>query len=144
MPLLPTPDTRQRTPHDCGVAAYTCAVGLLLGKSRRIAADPHDGVHPFELEPAFRRAGLNVVSGSMDFCDLSFHSRQGRPVCCLIRTVDGGHWVVVRGVTPTRVHYHDPADGRRWMTRQDWLEAWWDRDRHGTEFRRHGVAVWQG
>ena len=140
--LLTLPDVRQRHPHDCGAAAYACVVGYLLGKRQRIGADPHDGVHPFELEPALRRAGLATVSGSMTLADLAHHQRRGRPVCCLIRTDDGGHWVVSRGVTATRVHFHDPACGFRWLSHADWLTAWHDQDRHGTVFRAHGVAAW--
>ncbi len=138
--MLELPDVRQRDEFSCGSAVYRCVVEFLLGSSKRIPADPHDGVHPFELEPALRRAGLKTQSGSMEVADLKWHVSQGRPVICLIRVEGGGHWVVVRGVTAKRVHFHDPAKGRVWLTHEQWGDRHSDWDRHGTVYRQHSIS----
>jgi len=140
--LLDTPDIRQRLDFSCGVAAFRTVCAYWQVPTQRITADPHDGLHPFELEPALRRAGLWVQAGSMSLDDLRHHHKQGRPVACLIRTDDGGHWVVVRGLTRSRVHYQDPAGGRASVSFAGWESRWWDSDRAGTVFRRHGVVAW--
>ena len=142
--LLDLSDIRQKDDHDCGVAVFHTITDYLLDCLPPLAADPMDGLHPLELEAAFRRAGLNTISGSMTMADLAHHQRLFRPVACLIRTEHGGHWVVSRGVTPSRVYVQDPDAGRRWLARREWTAGWWDLDRMATVFRSHGVAVWAG
>jgi ABC-type bacteriocin/lantibiotic exporter with double-glycine peptidase domain len=77
----------------------------------------------------------------MTLDDLRHHHRLGRPVVCLVRIDGGGHWVVVRGVTRSRVHFHDPADGRQSLPFAEWESRWIDTDRAGTVFRQHGISV---
>ena len=105
-------------------------------------ADPLHGTPPDQLEPAFRTAGYNVISGEMDVADLRFHTSQGRPVVALIQSEGTGHWVVVRHVTRHRVHVMDPAEGFRSLPVPEWESLWHDADRRGTVFRRHALAVW--
>jgi hypothetical protein len=108
-------------------------------------ADPLDGLHPSYLEPALRRAGLKTCSGEMDLGDLRHHTRRGRPVVCLVRLGDTGHYVVVGGVARGRVHLHCPARGPLRVPADGpggFPAAWDDIDRHGQRFSRWGLACW--
>lgn len=140
--LLDLRDIRQDHDHDCGVAAFHTITDYLLERRPTLSADPMDGLHPFELEAALRKTGLRTISGSMTLADLAHHQRLFRPVACLIRTPYGGHWVVSRGTTPSRVYVQDPDRGRVWFARKQWQADWWDLDRFATVFRSHGIAVW--
>lgn len=97
---------------------------------------------PAYLEPTIRRAGLLTASGSMDVRDLQYHTSRGRPVVCLIRHEDSGHYVVCSGVERGRVWLHDPLSGERSVRAGEWLNVWSDRDR-GTEYRQFGISVWR-
>lgn len=142
MPLLEVTPRLQRDDHDCGEAVFRMACET-LGLVRRVqSADVFHGTHPLEIEPMFRRAGLRVQAGEMDLGDLRYHAGRGRPVAVLVRNAFGGHWVLSRGVSRGFVHYCDPTNGLCRMEAELFQDLWYDKDRHGTIFRGHGVAVW--
>lgn len=137
------PDIRQSTDFDCGSACFRAVLAYYGRKWPAPKADPMDGLHPFYLEACFRRAGLRVLSGEMDLVDLQYHLRRARPVVCLIRADNVGHWVIVNSLTRTRVYYHDPLAGIQYQKRSQWLSCWTDVDKQGTMYRGHGIAVWE-
>lgn len=142
MPILRLPIVKQKLPHDCGVAVFRCVCRFLKVKPASLEADPLNGLHPFELEPAFRRLGLNVSAGSMDLDDLRHHARKNRPVVCLVRQGESGHWVVSGGVSRGRVSIMEPFDGViEWVPEAEFTSSWCDYDRQGTVFRNYGIAV---
>lgn len=142
VPLLDLPDTRQRAEFDCGAAVFRCVTRYWEGRGRKIKSDPLHGTPVDQLEPAFRAAGYNVLSGEMDASTLRSLTSQGWPVCCLIQSDGVGHWVVVRGVQRGRVYLMDPTDGLKSLAVGEWEAVWHDADRRGTVYRRHGLAVW--
>lgn len=101
-----------------------------------------EGMHPSYLQAAFSLAGLLTCAGSMDPDVLRFAAGRGRPVCCLVRHGDAGHWVVSRGVARGRVYYHDPASGPGSERVEAFVARWVDHDSRGTEFLGYGVAAW--
>lgn len=142
VPILQLPIVKQKTAHDCGVAVFRSVCRYLKVKPATLEADPLNGLHPFELEPAFRRLGLFVAAGSMDLDDLRHHARKNRPVVCLIKFGDSGHWVVSGGVSRGRVSIMEPFEGAvKWMPEAEFLGSWSDWDRAGTVFRHYGIAV---
>jgi ABC-type bacteriocin/lantibiotic exporter with double-glycine peptidase domain len=142
VPLIDVPERRQRAEFDCGAAVYACITAYWEGRGRRLKADPLHGTPPDQLEPSFRGAGYNVLSGEMDVATLRALCGQGWPVACLIQSEGVGHWVVVRGVARGKVHFMDPADGFRSLPESSWQSSWVDTDRRGTVYRGHGLAVW--
>lgn len=144
LPVLRLPIVKQKLPHDCGVAVFrsVCRYLKVPTKGNTLDADPMNGLHPFELEPAFRRLGLTVSAGSMDLDDLRHHARKNRPVVALIRFGDSGHWVVSGGVSRGRVSIMEPFDGVvKWVQEAAFIADWQDYDRQGTLFRNYGIAV---
>jgi ABC-type bacteriocin/lantibiotic exporter with double-glycine peptidase domain len=140
--MLDIPDVRQGSGHDCGPAVFRAVVAFFGLKAPAPKADPLAGLHPEYLEPLLREAGLQVLSGEMDTDDLKYHTRRGRPVVCLIRHGDTGHYVVASGVSRGRVHYHCPLSGPSSVPAAEWDARWTDRDRR-SRFRRFGMAVWK-
>jgi hypothetical protein len=110
--------------------------------ARGLPVTPLDGVDPRTLESFLRAQGCECQSGGMDVCDLSHHTRRGRPVACLIRE-HGGHWVAVLLTGRKTVTFHDPLVGQRVMSKSKWVEAWYDTDRFGYTYRQFGIAAWR-
>lgn len=140
--MLDTEDVRQTEGHDCGEAAMDTAFRLFGLRSVVVGlATPLDGMHPATIEAVLQKAGMFVQSGRMTVEDLKHHTRLGRPVLCPV-SLYGGHWVVVRGVGPKRVHYHCPTDGRRSVSHESWDALWHDVERAGHTFVHWGIATW--
>lgn len=140
--MIKIPDLRQRTDYSCGEAAVD-AVFMYFGLSTRCRklSTPYDGMHPSTAEALLRKAGLSVVSGTMDIDDLRYHVRRGRPVLCPIDAY-GGHWVVVFSVGPRSITYHCPLEGREKIAHRQWLSMWEDSTRVGHPFRHWGIACY--
>jgi ABC-type bacteriocin/lantibiotic exporter with double-glycine peptidase domain len=145
MPIIQIPVVKQKLPHDCGEAVFRSICKYLKLSAiqwNTPDSDPLNGLHPFELEPAFRRMGLDVSAGTMDLDDLRHHAKKSRPVACLVRYGDSGHWVVSGGVARGFVWIMEPFDGLWKGIREDeFLNQWQDYDRAGTVFRRFGISV---
>ncbi|HYE77948.1 MAG TPA: cysteine peptidase family C39 domain-containing protein [bacterium] len=146
-----TNDRRQRADDEhCGAVCAAVALDLCgfapdeatARVARGLPVTSLDGVDPRTMEAFLRRQGLRCQSGEMTVKDLAHHTRQGRPVLCLVAD-HGGHWVVVTGTYSRSVAYHDPMDGTRARTPAEWEAAWYDVDRYGCEYRRFGLAVWK-
>jgi len=138
--ILKLPVVKQKLPHDCGVAVFRSVCKYLKVHTLRntLDADPINGLHPFELEPAFRRLGLSVSAGSMDVDDLRYHARRGRPVVCLVT----GHWVVSGGIFRGHVTIMEPFEGViKRVPILEFANDWQDSDRNGTVFRNYGISV---
>jgi len=137
------PDLRQTTGYTCGLTCARIIYDFLGVRGKLPAATPHDGTDPMALESAFRVSGLSVQSGTMDLRDLWHHTRQGRPVVCLVTYQGCGHYVVVGGVERNRVHYQCPEIGPSAEYASEFEKKWQDLShRWGHDFKHHGVAVW--
>jgi ABC-type bacteriocin/lantibiotic exporter with double-glycine peptidase domain len=146
------PDRRQRQDDwHCGpVIAATmldlCGFGADDATSRVALGLPvsHlDGVDPRTLESFLRKQGCGIQSGEMNVRDLAHHTRQGRPVACLI-CENGGHWVAVLQTSRNCVEFHDPLNGLRRLGKVRFAEVWHDTDRFACEYRNFGIACWRG
>lgn len=145
MPLLETPNVRQRADHDCGAAAF--AILYRYHYPRKPLpdwgelADPVRGLGPDAIELFVRKEFPHTVIGHMDLPILR-HLAARTPVLCIVTVGPGlDHWVAVRGVTAQRVHTQDPADGRNSYTHTDWLAMWRDSTAGGI-YPRWAVTGW--
>lgn len=139
--MITLPDMRQTDDFGCGDTVYRSIMRLLRRPAERQSlSDPLTGISPDGLEAAFRRAGLDVLSGVMTVADLKHFAGTGRPVACPI-ALHGGHWVTVLGVTRNRVHFHCPLEGHRALSVADWHPIWRDNTRAGHVYERWGIAV---
>lgn len=141
--MLDTQDFRQDTDSSCGDVAQDIVFAYfgVRPPSPALSSEP-DGLHPAVIEATFRKAGLRVQSGQMNLRDLKHHIAQGRLVLCPI-DLFGGHWVVVRGITPSYVHYQCPTEGRQKKIHESWVGLWRDSTRSGHAFDKWGIAVWR-
>lgn len=141
--LLDLPEIEQKGDYDCGGTVYTCVCRYWESRQKRIHCDPLLGFHPHQLEPTLRRTGFKVQSGNMAVDDLKFHSSLYRPVICLIRHGNDGHYVVSAGVSRGKVYYMDPADGKIHSVKSSEFEQiWLDIDKSATVFSKFGLACW--
>lgn len=145
MPLLDVPDVRQGDAHSCGDAAVDAALATLGVKRPRGTrlANPVHGTAPDTVAAVLRAAGCVVLAGPMPggTADLKHFAGAGCPVLCPIAD-HGGHWVVVRGVSRGRVHYHCPVDGALSRPLAEWAARWFDSAAEsGHQFERWGVVV---
>lgn len=142
--MLTIPDVRQVADWDCGAACvaalfrfYGLPPAAWVGK----LANPIQGMSPDTAEALLRAAGLAVLSGSMTLPDLTYLTRSGRPVMTPIQSERTGHWVIVRGVSRGRVHFHCPTDGPRRLPALAWVDRWHDTTRFGVAYVRYGIAT---
>ena len=144
--MLDLPDIRQRTDWDCGAACVEAVVrfyGRPLPQLIPRLATPTDGTQPDTLKAAFYAAlGPNVVSAPMTLGILRGFIADGKPVVCAVipEGEETGHWVVVRGVTPKRVYYHCPTNGRESLPHGEWLACW--RDDDDSPWQQWGISAW--
>jgi hypothetical protein len=139
--VLDLPPTLQKNGWSCGEAAARCVFAYHERRAKLPHATAVDGTDPRSLEAAFRRAGLPVLSGSMDLDDLKHQTGKGKPVVCLVTEGATGHYVVVAGVAYRSVHYLDPLHGPKREPAAAFLARWHDWDRHGATFERWGISV---
>lgn len=146
--LPPPPDLRQLDGWSCGGVVARVCLELVGWAPRFAAAAPVcltttalDGTDPRALEALFRRCGLAVAAGEMDWRDLAYHTGRGRPVACLVQLEGCGHWVAVWSASSRRVRWQCPATGPREAPPAVFRRDWWDWDRHGVDYRCFGVAV---
>ena len=137
--MLAIPDIRQAADYDCGDAVVdaVCRFYGLAGRSR--LSNGVQGLSPDTLEAALRARNLKVL-GPMTLPDLK-HLTKDRPVICPT-AIQGGHWLVVRGVTAKRVYFHDPASGVFHLPHESWIDNWRDVSRSGYEYDRWGICAW--
>lgn len=142
--LLALADLRQDTPHGCGEAAVRCVLAFfkIIATIPRFAT-PQDGSDPRQLEAYLRRLGLRVMSGEMRAVDLRHFCDSGRPVIALVHWPDDrdSHYVVVRGISRGRVHFHDVETGPGSCSLREWDRAW-SADGRIETFRRWGIVGW--
>jgi ABC-type bacteriocin/lantibiotic exporter with double-glycine peptidase domain len=135
---------QQKTDYDCGSTVLRIVCDYYEIPTKSIKSDAIYGIHPFELEPAFRRLGLKVTSGEMDVEDLKYHTSKGRPVICLVQCEGMGHWVVCYNVSRGFVRLCDPAEDKKTkFAINNFNDIWHDNDRNGTIFRGYGLVVFK-
>lgn len=145
MPLLDTPELRQRDGHSCGAVAFDILYRFHHGgKAPRWTQelpDPARGMGPDTLELLVRKHFDNVVVGHIDLRTLKWLS-SFTPTLCLVR-IDHelDHWTVVRAVTRSKVHTQDPDEGRKHYSHEEWVGMWTDAASGGA-FVRYAVAGW--
>jgi len=146
MPLLETPDIRQRSDHDCGAAAFKTLFRYHYPRKPLPdwgeLADPERGVGPDALELFTRKEFPDChLRARLDLRALRYHATH-TPVICLITVApDLDHWTVVRGVTAHRVHAQCPDAGRLSYTHADWLGRWRDAT-SGSIYTRLAITGW--
>ncbi len=148
MPLLDTPDCRQRDSFSCGVTAVETVLrfdGLPVGRWIKQLASPIVGTTAETVVALIHGAYAgDVLAGAMSVPLLKFLTAQGRPVLALVTdpATDGGHWVVVRGIFRGRVHVHCPTNGRESHRAAEFDKNWYLSDfAGGWVLRRYGVVA---
>lgn len=141
--MISLPDIRQSTDYDCGAAGIDVVCRYYGRRARGPVklANPIQGMSPDTVEAVFRSLGFTVLAGRMTVDDLAHLTKTGRPVLCCVTIDTGGHWVVVRGVTRSRVHYHCPLRGPRSTFITDWESNWHDRTTSGHVYDRYGLCA---
>jgi ABC-type bacteriocin/lantibiotic exporter with double-glycine peptidase domain len=142
--MLTIPDVRQRDHYSCGAA---CSAALLsyyhlpVPRWLRRLANPERGMQPDTLYAILSDAfGRPPLAGSVELHDLRHLTATGRPVICPVFW-DSGHWVVVSGVTRSRVHLHCPIDGPTSVPIRDWLADWRD-EPADSPYQRYALCGW--
>lgn len=142
MPPIPLPDRRQQDAHSCGPTVYRIVCEALGVKAPGPKADPMDGLHPAYLSAQLQKvAKLPTVVGTLTVDDLKHFTRAGRPVVCLVRLGNSGHYVVVAGVERGKVVYQCPATGPGRQPVDEFVARWHDTDGRGHAYERWGLAV---
>ena len=158
VPLLPVPDVRQRSDHDCGPAAAAAVCGLFgVGPERYgahadgLGTTERDGTDPKALVSFLRARGLGVEARhGRSVADLAALTAAGRPVLCAVQLYGTpaaaardrtGHYVVVTGVVGGRVHFQDPSAGPRSLPADAFEQIWHDKGADGTPYVRWGLAA---
>lgn len=143
--LLDTPKDRMKFDYDCGgnaLAVFFGTHGLSLPEAYYKLASPARGIGTETAEAVLGShfAGVAVgINWTLD--DLKFHLSLSRPIITLVCVdTDADHWVVVRGIENGRVHYHDPAYGRRSKSEKAWLRWWQGSERNS--WPRYGLTGW--
>ncbi len=140
---LVLPDCRQEHDHDCGDAAVRCVLAWHKIKATVRMATPERGTSPEQIESAFKRIGMQVVSGEMCLQNLRHFCEMKRPPIVVVHWpghVDS-HYVVVEGVTSRTVYYHDVADGKCKKLPAEFLTAWSAAGRVGP-YKRWAIVGW--
>lgn len=145
MPILQIPRVLQSADFDCATACMTALVRFHKTRGAVLSdlASPEAGMDPATVELIFRKAGWKVNAGERSLDDLQSNCLAGRPVMCLITREGEGHWIVVAGVTPRRIYFHDPLEGMRFVTHVEFLEFWHDIGRYGATFHNFGMVAWK-
>lgn len=142
--LLAIPDVRQRTDYSCGAAATAAVLRYWHVAAPRWLerlANPERGMQPDTIYAVLSDAfGRPPLAGSIELHDLRHLTATGRPVLCPV-TWDTGHWVVVRGVTRSRVHYHCPINGPGSDPIAEWLASWRD-EPDDSPYQRYALCGW--
>lgn len=144
-------DRRQRDSWSCGAIAAAVSLDLLGVEpadstalvSVGLAATPLDGTDPRVMESFFRKLGYSVISGEMTVDDLRHQTMLARPVMCLVRYGNIGHWVTMVEVKARKLQFHCPVRGLVKMPNRAFEGIWWDGDRSGYNYHSFGVSVWE-
>jgi ABC-type bacteriocin/lantibiotic exporter with double-glycine peptidase domain len=141
--LLSLPPVIQAGEFDCGDAAARVVLQYHGIKATARMATPERGTSPEQIEAAFKRIGMKVVSGEMSIADLRHFCDTLRPVITVIHWPGeaDSHYVCVRGVSRGWVYYHDVADGPGKKNVVEFLTAWRAAGRAGV-YRQWGICGW--
>ncbi len=152
--LLDVPDLRQQDDYDCGPAAVQAVCAFLgVGPAERAAyvaglgTSPAGGTTPAAILAFLARLDTVTTSAAgLEVEDLARFFAEGHPVLCPIQEEQAsgtrsGHWVVVIGTGLGQVMIHDPIEGRRMLSEEDWLARWHDTDVQGNAYLQYGIAV---
>jgi ABC-type bacteriocin/lantibiotic exporter with double-glycine peptidase domain len=124
--LLGLPPLIQSGEHDCGDTAARVVLQYHGIKANVRMATPERGTSPEQIEAAFKRIGMKVVSGEMGVADLRHFCDTLRPVICVVHWPDAAdsHYLVIRGVSRGMIYFHDVADGPGRKNIAEFLTAW--------------------
>jgi predicted double-glycine peptidase len=144
----PIPVVHQRDDHDCGPACLDAVLTYagfrpLPDQLIRLASRRH-GCDAADLAGVLEAAGVPcswTVDSDLD--ELAGCLLSG-PVIAAMQAYGTGHWVVVVGMSRTRVTVMDPASVQRcyrWLPVTEFYRRWWDTDRRGRRVDRVAVSM---
>jgi ABC-type bacteriocin/lantibiotic exporter with double-glycine peptidase domain len=122
------PEVVQTSAMDCGPAALTCLLGgfgisVSYGRLREACQTDVDGTSIDTLEEAAVQLGLEAEQVMVPVDHLLIPEAQALPALVVVRLANGfTHFVVAWRRHGHFVQVMDPATGRRWPTRQKFLD----------------------
>lgn len=158
--LLTVPDTRQYYDYDCGVSALLSVIGYygldVRGEelAEKLRTTPEEGTTPEAIVRVAESFGYQVWSGSMSVEDLKRCLDRGLPVIVDLQAWaddpnvnwaenwDDGHYIVAVGHGDGKIVFEDPSDmADVYLTEEELLERWRDRDADGHHYIRFGIVI---
>lgn len=155
------PNVNQTTEYTCGAAALR-AVGSYFGinwdeekYADLLKTNPKHGTDPNSIVSAARALGLRVSARqNMTLDTLKMWLERGIPVICALQawgdeeqyTKEGnGHFVVAIGYDKEKIYFEDPSltKERGFLSCDDFMMRWHDKDSRGRKYVRFGAAVWK-
>lgn len=138
-----------RSDRDCGPAAARSVLRYFGRPAVKVDSIlTPQGTPPERLAGLFVRAGLTVEMRAMTLRDLAKFTEAGSPVLCPVQKDRCGHWLVVRGVSRSRVFLTDPervggglVEAPRAAFDARWVD--WAAD-DGCRLVRFGMAISDG
>lgn len=160
MRILEFPKMRQTFAFDCGPKALQAVLvyygievrsDVLMRRTRATA----DGSPVRAIVETALLYGLTCTSKPMTLPEVQRYIDRGIPVILLLQAwaerkpVDWGecwnegHYVVAIGYDDEKVYFEDPSSfGRTFLTNDELMARWHDRDTEGKEFINHGIALY--
>lgn len=155
------PKVEQTTGYTCGAAALR-AICLYYGIGpddeddyrRIVGSDPDDGTPPKNIVKAAKKLGFHVKSKeNMTLDNLRMRLTKGIPVICALQAWgppkqyhkdSNGHYVIAIGYDDDKIYFEDPSmkKNRGFLTNNEFLERWHDKETGGTRYERLGIAIW--
>lgn len=155
------PKVNQTTEYTCGAAALR-AVGSYFGinwdekkYAKLLKTNPKHGTNPNSIVKAARALGLKVsAKQDMTIDTLKMWLERGIPVICALQAwgdedqyaKEGqGHFVVAIGYDDKKIYFEDPyvANKRGFLSYDDFILRWHDKDSRRRKYVRFGAAVWK-
>lgn len=141
------PEVVQTSAMDCGPAALKCLVEgfgipVSYGRLREACQTDVDGTSIDAIEQVASQFGLAAEQLVLPIDHIVLKSARALPALVVVRHPSGGvHFVVVWRRIGGRLQLMDPATGRRWVRRRDFLN---DVYRHSASVSASEWRIWAG
>lgn len=159
---VPLPKVRQQVNWSCGaVALRAICLYFNVGPEdekdyiEMLGSNSKDGTWLESIIKHARELGLQVEYGKMSIAMLKNYLNRHIPVICSMqawgqkkyyKTAESGHYTVACGYDDENIYFEDPSmDGgkRGYLKYKEFEERWHDRDGHGHDLKRIGIAIWK-